>query len=434
MIAHVRLKGELFKAGETNTAFKLRWFELLSDGQLIWHDQVGTPPKGQLSLRDAIIGFEPPIEKPSKSDGDGRFGLRITPASGARNYVLRAVSEEERRVWAEAMDAASHPVGAYRFGGTGRIVTMKKPTSGRLGIDLSSRAGSPCVTVVGIDPAAMQEMQHRLLVGDVIVAVDSTVLRTQQIAEMAFGRVQLGSLMTIRLASWNREIRMIKQGGVSGVTLCAPAAGAGVLVQSVAPHSAAATAGLNVGDRVLAINSVHCGNDHEQASDKIRQALQEVKMVVCGVSVAINLRKDTNGYIGLGFVTTGRQEQGAVISDVTPRSAAALAGVRNGDLLLSIDGELVTDAQAAFEILQRAPRAVGLVVWRARPDPDPSEQNTATGMPVANSDEESAFVGAVPWTYYSFNLAADGTSPEMLPPTLPFGVPLYEDMTVGDRI
>jgi len=141
------------------------------------------------------------------------------------------------------------------------------------------------------------------------------------------------STMTLRLAGWNRELRMIKQGGVSGLTLCAPSAGTGVLVYSIAPHSAAAVAGLNVGDRVLAINSVHCAG-HEQASDQIRSALQEVRLIVSGVTVGISLRKDTNGRIGLGFAKSSRlAEQGAVITDVLTRSAAAHAGLRNGPRL-----------------------------------------------------------------------------------------------------
>jgi len=313
------LRGELFKSGENNPAFKLRWFELFADGMLVWSEQPGSAAKGSFLLRDAIIGFETPVLKPTKSDSEGRFGLRVTPATSGRHYMLRASSEEERRVWAEAMDAAAHLVSAYRFGGVGRVVKMTKPPSGRLGIDLGSPPGTACVTVIklGTEATAVQSRQPGLLVGDVIVAVDNTVLRTMAIADNAFGRIVPSSTMTLRLAGWNRELRMIKQGGVSGLTLCAPSAGTGVLVYSIAPHSAAAVAGLNVGDRVLAINSVHCAG-HEQASDQIRSALQE----------------DTNGRIGLGFAKSSRlAEQGAVITDVLTRSAAAHAGLRNGPRL-----------------------------------------------------------------------------------------------------
>jgi len=437
------LRGELFKSGENNPAFKLRWFELFADGMLVWSEQPGSAAKGSFLLRDAIIGFETPVLKPTKSDSEGRFGLRVTPATSGRHYMLRASSEEERRVWAEAMDAAAHLVSAYRFGGVGRVVKMTKPPSGRLGIDLGSPPGTACVTVIklGTEATAVQSRQPGLLVGDVIVAVDNTVLRTMAIADNAFGRIVPSSTMTLRLAGWNRELRMIKQGGVSGLTLCAPSAGTGVLVYSIAPHSAAAVAGLNVGDRVLAINSVHCAG-HEQASDQIRSALQEVRLIVSGVTVGISLRKDTNGRIGLGFAKSSRlAEQGAVITDVLTRSAAAHAGLRNGDLLLAVDGELVNDPEAAIEILARAPRALNLVVWRSRPDPVPHDNyapsaigtGTSTGIPASSAGGESGVVGAVPWAYYAHSVLQGGIA-EGGGCEAPPNVPLFEDLTVGDRI
>ena len=60
--------------------------------------QPGSAAKGSFLLRDAIIGFETPVLKPTKADSEGRFGLRVTPAPSGRHYMLRASSEEERRV------------------------------------------------------------------------------------------------------------------------------------------------------------------------------------------------------------------------------------------------------------------------------------------------------------------------------------------------
>ena len=283
------------------------------------------------------MAFEPD-HKPSKSDGEARFGLRITPAAGGRTYSLRTSSEEERRVWAEAMENAAHPVSAFRSLGAGRTLRLTRPADGRLGIDLGSQPGLPCVTVINLTQTAAEA---GLLVGDVIVAIDNTVLRTLAIAERQFARVQPRGAMNLRLAGWNREVRMVKQAGISGLTLTAPVSGSGVLVHSIVRDSAATACGLHVGDRILAINSRLCEkNEHEKASDWIRQALQEVKFVLSGVTVALSLRKDTDGRLGLGFHkgSAGRSIQGAIISDVVPRSTAFHAGLRNGDLIVSVDG------------------------------------------------------------------------------------------------
>ena len=306
------LRGEVFKSSETNTACKLRWFELSGpEGTLSWAEHESGIAKHTLSLRDALVAFEPdrePDKKPSKGDAQPLFGLRLTPAGSARHYLLRFSSDEERRIWAEAMEAASNlSIPAFRSG-TGRIVRLTRPSDGRLGIDLGAQPGAACVTVIGLTGAVASAGSAGLLVGDVIVAVDATVIRSTAIAERAFARVPPRGLMTLRLAGWNREVRMIKRAGISGISLASPANGPGVLVQVchlprsrshlpicmhltspasgprvlvqyVAKDSAAERAGLNVGDRILAINSVLC-TDEKQASEVVRKALQEVKLVV----------------------------------------------------------------------------------------------------------------------------------------------------------
>ena len=196
------LRGEVFKASETNTTCKLRWFELsVQEGTLSWaeHEFLSGPPKHTLSLRDALIAFEPdrePDKKSSKGDPQPLFGLRLTPANSTRHYLLRFSSDEERRIWAEAMEAAAnHSVPTFRAG-TGRVIRLTKGDT-RLGIDLGSQPGAPCVTVLGVASPAVASAG--LLVGDVIVAVDSTVIRSTEIANRAFGRVVPKEMMTLRL-------------------------------------------------------------------------------------------------------------------------------------------------------------------------------------------------------------------------------------------
>ena len=268
-----------------------------------------------------------------------------------------------------------------------------------------------------------------LLVGDTIVAVDGTVVRTLQLAQKAFGRAPPSGQVLLRLAGWNREVRLIKQAGISGITLSATPDGfVGVLVSAVTRDSAAAAAGLHVGDRVLAVNGTRCAKAmqvdgtpleaHEMASALIRASLQEVKVVVSGSSIQVDIRKDADGRLGVGFAhgPPPRGLMGAVITDVMPRGPAHSAGLRNGDLLVSVDGKLVSNQRNGITLLSAAARALTCVVWRPRPQEDSDEKAslasskassaTASGS-THNRDPQAASgagavvaVGMVPYAYY----------------------------------
>lgn len=455
----VVLRGELYKASQhlsqvLGEKFNLRWFELFADGTLQWSDKEGMPAKNAISLIDAIIVLEPLEEEPS--GGPAYFGLRITPINRTINpqqtYRFRASSEEERRLWFECMDAVANPEApAFAAGSAGRTVLVPAPTAEqRLGIDIVSEPWSSCVVVnKAIDNAA----QSGLLVGDTIVAVDGTVVRTLQLAQKAFGRAPPSGQVLLRLAGWNREVRLIKQAGISGITLSATPDGfAGVLVSAVTRDSAAAAAGLHVGDRVLAVNGTRCAKAmqvdgtpleaHEMASALIRASLQEVKVVVSGSSIQVDIRKDADGRLGVGFAhgPPPRGLMGAVITDVMPRGPAHSAGLRNGDLLVSVDGKLVSNQRNGITLLSAAARALTCVVWRPRPQEDSDEKAslasskassaTASGS-THNRDPQAASgagavvaVGMVPYAYY-----VHGIDRSM--PVMPPDVPLYQDLTSG---
>ena len=479
---HPLLRGEMFKTKTGDSAagaYKLRWFELFSDGVLMWSDAEGTPPKNSISLKEAMIALEPVVSPPDASkvkaaDAEPRFGIRIMPTSGAaKMFGLRCSSAEERKIWVEGMDSVSHAVPSYSHGSAcGRTVRLTLPVTGPIGVDLGADSSSPCVTICALAGIAARS---GLLVGDVIVALDTTVLRTLPLAERSFSRAR--GTVTLRLAGWNREVRLIKQAGHAGLTLCTTTdsgggggggggdddgggSGEAVVVQSVVRDSAAHSAGLNPGDRVLAVNGVRCGRGHEPATAAIRASLQEVRLVVSGYSVAVPLRKDTDGRLGLGFAHSGpslRGVRGAVITDVMPHSAAHTAGLRNGDVLVSVDGSLVSDQQSGLRLLSTAERALVCVVWRPKPDETTPDAGTAggrgaeaaaaaagggggsgsggsgsgaeQGVAVDVTDDQATeplTVGTVPYAYYSHNVLPGG-SPAPLP--LPGNVLLYEDLT-----
>ena len=77
---HCVLRGELYKANENGDNYKLRWFELFSDGTLQWADQEGQAAKSAVSLVDAFIFSEPPVPPP---DPTAKKALTYTKPSPA---------------------------------------------------------------------------------------------------------------------------------------------------------------------------------------------------------------------------------------------------------------------------------------------------------------------------------------------------------------
>lgn len=459
--SHPILRGELFKAGENNPSFKLRWFELFADGVLCWSEQEGAATKDKVLLKDALITTEA-VEKPKKAASDkdeARFGFRITPSGlkpggpPVRCYSLCASSDEERRLWMEKMDEVAHSVPAFGHGAggnVGRSVRLPGRADGNeLGVQICSDPGTPCVTVCGI--TSSQVASAGLLVGDVIVAIENTVLRNFAVAKRAFEVYARGAVATLRLAGCNREVRVQKIAGLSGLTLVAPSLGPGVLISDVARDSAASNVGLHVGDRVLAINGTRTNHQLEQANQAIRASLQEVRLVVTGVSVATDARKDADGRLGLGFAHGPLPPglQGAVITDVLPRSSACTAGLRSGDLLVSVDGRLVQDQNSGVVLLSTASRALKCVVWRPRADvaSDAGEagaggaggasscQAGAASQSGGAADDPTAKRNRTPSGYYTHSVMPHGriAHPEMAAGgqsvVLPVGVPLFEDLT-----
>ena len=115
-----------------------------------------------------------------------------------------------------------------------------------------------------------------------------------------------------------------------------------------------------------------------------------------------------------------------------PRSAAYHAGLRNGDVVVAVDGELVSNSESGIALLSGAARALSIVVWRERPDPtlDDASAKAAAAMPEAvaeSADEVVVSIGDVPWGYY----AQDLRQGEFVDP--PPNVALYEDLTLAVR-
>ena len=310
------LQGELFKQGKDSwSAFNLRWVELHPDGTLYWYEKEGSQPSGSLNVQSHSVVLDSEIT--TNKDGEQRYGFRLVPATG-RQYALQASSHEERHLWTMTMDQVAHPDAARHDAGMGRVLKVRRPAKpAKLGLDLGSSNGMPGVVVLRISG---ELASSGLFPGDCVLAVNNTVLRNSLVAARAFGREE--SELTLRLLGWNREARIVKHAGVAGLSACSPARGPGVLVSGLTRDGAAHEAGLHIGDRLLAVNGeALLDNDHEAVSKKILSATGDVRLTVSGSTTEVFVRKDTDGRLGLGFVTGGvpRLMQGAVVCEAVPR-------------------------------------------------------------------------------------------------------------------
>ena len=423
------MRGELFKAGKDGGNFKLRWFELNKKGELNWAEGESAPLKGSQPLRDCQIVIDK-SERVAVAKGvtETRFGFSIYPPGVAmgRQHKLQASSLEERQLWVDALEKSAHPDAqrASLFNG-GRIVVMKKSAGRRLGLELADSAsltgvgGAPCVTVTDVNDIAADA---GLLPGDMVLMMGPTVLRNHSVALRCFANA-VGE-MTLRLALLTREVRVTKRSGMAGIQFSTPPSGPGVLVSSLQPEGAGAAAGLHPGDRVLSVAGKVCTQGGLHAMELAKEDKGGVlKLVVCGVSHAVPIRKDADGRLGLQFVegTPSGSVQGAVIASVLPRSAAREAGLRNGDLLVAVDEQLVSDVATARDCIGNAARGLTLVIWRPRADAAADEAGPSA---LASAASEGKIDGESQrgW-YFSTDLQSGRSLPDG---ALLYGVPQHQ--------
>ena len=90
--SEVVLRGELFKAGEGHSSYKLRWFELTREGTLSWSDSEGSSQRGAADLRGAQVV----LGRDDREGDELRFNFGVVPAAGAREYVRNGLSPLRR--------------------------------------------------------------------------------------------------------------------------------------------------------------------------------------------------------------------------------------------------------------------------------------------------------------------------------------------------
>ena len=173
-------------------------------------------------------------------------------------------------------------------------------------------AGMPCVTVTAIDPSRRPPPGCSSATSCSRCAASrrrragkraTTVLRSAAVANRAFGHAS-GEL-ELRLAHYNREVKLTKVGGVAGVAVAPsstavgrrrPPGFAGVAVSSkLKPDGAGVAAGLHVGDHVLSVNAKLCHGDADRAGQLLRESPAALKLVLRGETRAIDARLRRRG-------------------------------------------------------------------------------------------------------------------------------------------
>ena len=143
------------------------------------------------------------------------------------------------------------------------------------------------------------------------------------------------------------------------------------VIGSVAENSAAARAGIQVGDRVVSINDRAVPTWDALEMAVLPKANAPLVIVVQRAGAPLTLTatpaaqtKWEFGYLGVGPLTR------AQVVSVFPNTPAERAGLKRGDVLLSIDGQDVGGAkglnrEGTFAVIQKAgPRPIPLIIER----------------------------------------------------------------------
>lgn len=396
------LRGELYKAGDGSTTYKLRWFELwpLGRGELRWAEQEGVPGRAISDLRGSVVTIGPDDALPNTSSAtakDRRFPFKLAPRGSSRVYALQASSPEERRLWVDAIETLANP-GVHRvaLGGSYRIIKLPKPVPPQLwGIDLGSAPGLPCVTVLECQGA--EARAAGLLAGDVVLSVDHTVLRTATVAARVFREAALPAsrrecpVATLRLATHNREVTLRRRDGRAGFNVINPPQGAGTIISKMVPGGAGEACGLHVGDRILAVNGRMIVGGSADFARRLERATGNLSLVVSGFTTEYVLRKDANGLLGMRC--SDSPGGGApVVSDVIRSTPAKEAGLRSGDTIVAANGEPLFGSAEITDMIRNSSRSVRIVVWRPR-QPDASSAQAGGRDSLGGGGRRSAVGG-----------------------------------------
>ena len=123
------------------------------------------------------------------------------------------------------------------------------------------------------------------------------------------------------------------------------------LIQTDAAISSGNSGGplVNLRGEVVGINTAVARSDANSAANNVgfSIAVDEIVPVLDQLRSQASGKAREEGFLGVGLAARTDGGQGAIISSVQPNSPASLAGIRESDIVLSVDGEPI-DGQAGL--------------------------------------------------------------------------------------
>jgi len=123
------------------------------------------------------------------------------------------------------------------------------------------------------------------------------------------------------------------------------------LIQTDAAISSGNSGGplVNLRGEVVGINTAVARSDANSAANNVgfSIAVDEIMPVLDQLRSQASGKVREEGFLGVGLAARTDGGQGAIISSVQPNSPASLAGIRENDIVLSVDGEPI-DGQAGL--------------------------------------------------------------------------------------
>jgi len=325
----------------------------LSEGRRVRAQLIGADPLTDL----ALLRIEADLEPLAWGDDTAlRAGSPVIAAGSPLDFHL-SVSAGIVGGFGRAYDGAD-PVGYIQHD-----AALNPGSSGGPLIDRTGR-------VVGVNTAIPQEAFFNV---GISLAIPAGIASEVTGALIQNGRVERGYLgLTVRALHGSLASAMRRESGD------------GVLIEAVDPGSPAAQAGLRAGQTLLAVNGIELSAPRDLArallltrpGDPVSLSVHDGQARV-RVEAVLDLRPDSEsgpaaadagdgsslrrGY-GLSFAAA--DGVGVLVIDVVPGSPAAQAGLRDGDRVLAVGAEDLSDPAEAEVRLTLARRDVALRVLR----------------------------------------------------------------------
>jgi S1-C subfamily serine protease len=230
---------------------------------------------------------------------------------------------------------------------------------GILGLTVSDSKRNDGVFVVKM--AAGSQLDHAgLNVGDTILTLNGRSIEDNASCVKELNEAKPDEDITLTMAVHTHKIRVDKTAGPVGLSLANNPSGVGVTVCGLGEKSAAAEAGMEINDEVLAINGLAV-NEHSTAVTIINESQRWVDLVLVGSdpwegamrrAMIVKPKEGcTEGWATEQLKCDPCNEKGVLVTEVVPDSVAADVGIKPDDIIYSINNVPVASMDEVVEQL-----------------------------------------------------------------------------------